>query len=83
MTDNTYGAVLTGLLALAVAKDDSEAEEVLTLMKPYALQLSKIQFDSCREDAERLLVRHPELLMQANTDVLLNLTQIIKGATNG
>ena len=82
-SDSTYGAVLTGLLALAVSQTDEEAGEVISRMKPFALALTKTEFEACLDDASRLLLKHPELLIRANEDVLLNLDRIMEEANNG
>ena len=52
-------------------------------MKPFALALSRIEFDAAQDEARRLLLKHPELIMGANINVLLNLDRIMEDANNG
>jgi len=52
-------------------------------MKPFALSLTKTEFEAALDEASRLLLKHPELLMKANEDVLLNLDRIMEDANNG
>jgi len=80
MPDSAYGAVLTGLLALAGAQTDEEAGEIIGRMKPFALALSRTAFDAALDEASRLLLKHPELIMGANTNVLMNLDKIMLSA---
>ena len=82
-SDSTYGAVLTGLLALSGAQTDEEAGEIIGRMKPFALSLTKTEFEAALDEASRLLLKHPELLIRANEDVLLNLDRIMEDANNG
>ena len=82
-SDSTYGAVLTGLLALSGAQTDEEAGEIIGRMKPFALSLTKTEFEACLDEASRLLLKHLELLIRANEDVLLNLDRIMEEANNG
>ena len=79
MANTAYGAVLAGLLTIVNAQTLEEAKEVSAIMKPYALTLTKVEFMRCLEEANYLLLKHPGLLMKANTDVLMNLDQIIEG----
>jgi hypothetical protein len=77
MPDSAYRAVLTGLLALATSQTDEEAGAIIGRMKPFALSLSRTEFDACQDEASRLLLKHLELIMGANTNVLLNLDKIM------
>ena len=81
-SDSAYGACLAGLLALAASQTDEEAGEIITRMKPFALSLPKVEFEACQALASRLLLKHPELLIRANEDVLMNLDRIMEDANN-
>ena len=80
MPDSAYGAVLAGLLALSGAQTDEEAGEIISRMKPFALSLPKVEFEAALDEASRLLLKHPELIMGANTNVLMNLDKIMLSA---